>query len=930
MENVNENKAPVKKSTGKKRIVEKRMSWKQIVWTGLPVFILCAILLWLAISNAHLVVDIMRDSITHEKVDFSSFNDKVASAYQSDEMNGKNDFININGLFMKAAGRETCNNVELMENGMLTEYYKTLHTDMQERANLVAGFSRFADSLGIPFAFIQMPAKMSLDKAPLLDNYVDYSNENADSMFIALRNAGVNALDLRPYVAADTAMLNEYFYRTDHHWNPKACMEVFPLIMQYLDTLLPDTKLNLEKTDPSYWTLHTVKDAFLGSRGKRTGIFYGGVDDLLYYTPEFDTFFSTTIPNHRDYREGTFEDTVLRKEYLKTTNYFSEDNYCIYYGGNYPIMYLHNYNADNDLSILVIKDSFSMPLLSFLQASFREVTVIDPRYYEECSIAEYVYMYRPDAVLECVSASVLAMDAYYNSLNGRAMLAYVQTEHNQTSVYTGEEIYINAQEGDYHYSSIPVQMEPGRQYTLHIQNVSVEVGYTECVMACLYSPSKDKNLLEIMWDVDYARENGGFTWSFVCPFTYTDDVIQLRLYPGIFGKTKGLGTRFTNIEVTMDYPVSGMKEVYSADSLVVSEQDFDYTNERLPVNLEPGKMYVISVDDIHVITGKTDLATVRLTDNAQDKAIYETLWHIDPTMRNTYKWRVIIPETYENWDDCCFELFAGEVGKTRGVSLRFMNPVVYEVTSPYGMELYFEDEREIVQENRAYNYYSLPVDLEAGKTYTLFAREITLTEGKASGLNIDLFDVSGDRSLSRSDWRINSSQTGYSWTVTVPSSQRGKATRFRVYAGWAGDTNNVGVAFRDLAVYEYPDKVRSGLVFRQEKLTIEPKNNDHNAAVLPVTLRPNHTYHVTIQSQKVNTGSAEAITVKTWSDRRSSNIDSKDWWISVDDYSFDWVFTVPDWVIKEEDLRLQICAGQNGKTAGVGVDFYGITVEEMN
>ena len=124
--------------------------------------------------------------------------------------------------------------------------------------------------------------------------------------------------------------------------------------------------------------------------------------------------------------------------------------------------------------------------------------------------------------------------------------------------------------------------------------------------------------------------------------------------------------------------------------------------------------------------------------------------------------------------------------------------------------------------------------------------------------------------------------------------------------------------------------MRSGLVFRQEKLTIEPKNNDHNAAVLPVTLRPNHTYHVTIQSQKVNTGSAEAITVKTWSDRRSSNIDSKDWWISVDDYSFDWVFTVPDWVIKEEDLRLQICAGQNGKTAGVGVDFYGITVEEMN
>ena len=115
------------------------MSWKQIVWTGLPVFILCAILLWLAISNAHLVVDIMRDSITHEKVDFSSFNDKVASAYQSDEMNGKNDFININGLFMKAAGRETCNNVELMENGMLTDVKETSNIEKTASGAAVDG-----------------------------------------------------------------------------------------------------------------------------------------------------------------------------------------------------------------------------------------------------------------------------------------------------------------------------------------------------------------------------------------------------------------------------------------------------------------------------------------------------------------------------------------------------------------------------------------------------------------------------------------------------------------------------------------------------------------------------------------------------------------------------------------------------------------------
>ena len=72
------------------------------------------------------------------------------------------------------------------------------------------------------------------------------------------------------------------------------------------------------------------------------------------------------------------------------------------------------------------------------------------------------------------------------------------------------------------------------------------------------------------------------------------------------------------------------------------------------------------------------------------------------------------------------------------------------------------------------------------------------------------------------------------------------------------------------------------------------------------------------------------ITIKVWSDLRNSNVDSKDWWIETNDYAYDWVFTVPDWVIKENDLRLQLCAGENGKTAGIGLDFYGITVEELN
>jgi hypothetical protein len=150
----------------------------------------------------------------------------------------------------------------------------------------------------------------------------------------------------------------------------------------------------------------------LGSHGKRVGRFFGGVDDLVLYTPRQSIETTLSVPHKGIVRTGDFADVLLCTEYLDTPNYFSDDTYCVYLGGNYPLTLHETPSATGGAHVLLVKDSFSLPLESMLSTSISRLDAIDPRYYKEETVLSYAERTRPDLVVVTINPSVFPDDAY--------------------------------------------------------------------------------------------------------------------------------------------------------------------------------------------------------------------------------------------------------------------------------------------------------------------------------------------------------------------------------------------------------------------------------------------------------------------------------------------------------------------------------------
>ena len=65
-----------------------------------------------------------------------------------------------------------------------------------------------------------------------------------------------------------------------------------------------------------------------------------------------------------------------------------KDKYAVFFGGNYPVARIKS-NGVNTEKVLIIKDSYANSLVPFLADQYREIHMLDLRYYHE-SVSEYI------------------------------------------------------------------------------------------------------------------------------------------------------------------------------------------------------------------------------------------------------------------------------------------------------------------------------------------------------------------------------------------------------------------------------------------------------------------------------------------------------------------------------------------------------------
>lgn len=526
--------------------MEKKRLSLQTVLSGLPAGLLCLFLLGMTALNIRLPWRELKSCATKTGIDLTGLTDRIADAFQSDELTGKNAFVNLNGLFARASGQMECNGVQRLRNGMLTEY--SVSWNMNPQAEALTALSQSLRKRDIPFTFILAPTKMDLGQGLLPAFWEDHGNENADALVTALRDNKVSVLDLRAVLAPNAQAVETYFYKTDHHWNANGAFVAFEKIMERLKNMAPG-KVDGKYADKALWTEHTVPELFLGSWGKRVGAFFGGVDDLIYLTPDFDTDLSLLIPNHQEIRTGDFEQVCLWQEYAGDRDLFGKNNYFIYMGGDYPVLELRNRKAPNSQRLLIVEDSFSAPLLAFLQTEFAWIDAIDPRYYDDGTIMDYITMNPPDAVLMMLNPRTLGNWDYFNNLGCQEAEADQSRPKKTGALRAHKEFTLTASNNEYNSLKLAENLRPGRVYALSFTSAEALTGDLTGLMAAVYDTESRRFALRKLWDPAFEEANGGYRWVFRVPESWEGKQLELLLYSGVSGSAQGIGVKFHDLLV---------------------------------------------------------------------------------------------------------------------------------------------------------------------------------------------------------------------------------------------------------------------------------------------------------------------------------------------------------------------------------------------
>lgn len=246
---------------------------------------------------------------------------------------------------------------------------------LEEMADSIAAFAGRLEEEGVDFVMVSAPNRNELLRRYLPKGTADFSRENREAFLSELAKRGVETLDLQEHFAE--AEGDSVFYRTDTHWRNIFALEAAEILAEsFPRTLLPQGRKEMYYRERFYPAL------YIGSMGKRSGkYFFDGKDDYTLLLPDETTsyyYMKTEDPDKSEWeKRGSFEEVFLREDVLDSEDEYI-DRYTAMMGYGTALEYIRNENLSRG-KVLMIKDSFGMPLAAYLSTQVHELYLVDLR-----------------------------------------------------------------------------------------------------------------------------------------------------------------------------------------------------------------------------------------------------------------------------------------------------------------------------------------------------------------------------------------------------------------------------------------------------------------------------------------------------------------------------------------------------------------------
>ena len=312
--------------------------------------------------------------------------------YLSDQFVGRDTWRGVKVGLDRLGGARMENNIYIGKDGQLMEDIEVPDEGQQE-ANLTAikDFAETYEDIPITMMLVPDAACILSDSLPAFAKV-----EDQRQMFsMAERELGdsVNWVDT-------VSILNDHkseklYYKTDHHWTTQGAFYVFQDAAK---------TLGIEGDVSDDFVSYTVTDSFNGVLAASSGVGLDEKEQIDIYAPtEGD---DDVVVNYVD--EGRKTTSLYDSSKLET-----RDKYGVFLGGNTSVADIRTVSTSQK-RLLVVKDSFADCFIPFLAPYYREIVVVDPRYYSG-TIEDIMDTYRITDALILYSGNTFFTD---NNISG--------------------------------------------------------------------------------------------------------------------------------------------------------------------------------------------------------------------------------------------------------------------------------------------------------------------------------------------------------------------------------------------------------------------------------------------------------------------------------------------------------------------------------
>ena len=318
--------------------------------------------------------------------------DEKFEAYMDDQFVGRDMWRKLKVTVDRICGSRLENGVYIGRNGQLLEQIEV--ADENHLAANIKAIKSFSESQK------KIPVRMMLvpDAANVLNHSLPAlaKPEDQTQMFSMVRKDLGDSVE---WIDVSTELnkhkTEKIYYKTDHHWTTLGAFYAFQATAP---------SLGIEGDLSGKYVSHAVSNSFNGMLASKSGVNLGEKEQIDIYVPtEEDT---GLIIDYVD--EGKRSTSLYDSSKLK-----EKDQYTVFLGGNSSLLDIRTVSTSTK-RLLLVKDSFANSFIPFLTPYYREIVVVDPRYYSG-TINDLMDSYRISEVLFLYSGNTFFKD---NNISG--------------------------------------------------------------------------------------------------------------------------------------------------------------------------------------------------------------------------------------------------------------------------------------------------------------------------------------------------------------------------------------------------------------------------------------------------------------------------------------------------------------------------------